>query len=132
MQTTHEDLLIEMKKLTDEKRATSNETILRQHSKDESHHSPVLPEVVVFPNSAKEVSSIVKFANEHRIPVVPFGVGSSLEGHCIPLQGGISINFQNMNQVVEVRPEDFLVKVQPGVTRTQLNQALKNTDCSFR
>ncbi|SDN39693.1 D-lactate dehydrogenase (cytochrome) [Fictibacillus solisalsi] len=131
MQATHEELLIEMKKLTDEKRATSNETILRQHSKDESHHSPVLPEVVVFPNSTEEVSSIVKFANEHKIPVVPFGVGSSLEGHCIPLQGGISINFQNMNQVLEVRPEDFLVKVQPGVTRTQLNQALKKYGLFF-
>ncbi|SFF15478.1 D-lactate dehydrogenase (cytochrome) [Bacillus sp. OV194] len=131
MPVLHEDLLIEMKKLTDEKRATSNETILQQHSKDESHHSPVLPEVVVFPDSASEISSILQYASEHQIPVVPFGAGSSLEGHCIPLQGGISINFQNMNKILEVREEDFLVRVQPGVTRTQLNQALKKYGLFF-
>lgn len=131
MNIAYEDLLIEMKKLTDENRATRNETILSQHSKDESHHSPVLPEVVVFPNSASEVSSIIQYANEHQIPVVPFGAGSSLEGHCIPLQGGISINFQNMNKILEVRQEDFLVRVQPGVTRSQLNLALKKYGLFF-
>ncbi|MDN4075615.1 FAD-binding oxidoreductase [Fictibacillus terranigra] len=131
MPVLHENLLMEMKKLTDEKRATSNETVLQQHSKDESHHTPVLPEVVVFPNSASEVSSILQYASNHQIPVVPFGAGSSLEGHCIPLQGGISINFQNMNKILEVREEDFLVRVQPGVTRTQLNQSLKKYGLFF-
>ncbi|MCK9909691.1 FAD-binding protein, partial [Microbacteriaceae bacterium K1510] len=60
-----------------------------------------------------------------------FGVGSSLEGHCIPLKGGISLDFQLMNQVIEIRPKDFLVRVQPGVTRTQLNQALKKHGLFF-
>ncbi|WP_425711792.1 FAD-binding oxidoreductase [Fictibacillus sp. Mic-4] len=131
MKIIHESLLLDMKKLTAEDRATMNETILEQHSKDESHHSPVMPDVVVFPISKEEVASILKFANVHQIPVVPFGVGSSLEGHCIPLKGGISIDFQLMNQVIEVRPEDFLVRVQPGVTRTQLNQALKKYGLFF-
>jgi D-lactate dehydrogenase (cytochrome) len=127
----HADLLLEMKKRTSEKRATQNETILRQHSSDESYHSPVLPDVVVYPSSAEEVCSIISFANEHRIPVVPFGAGSSLEGHCIPVKGGISLNFQEMSQILEIRPDDFLVKVQPGVTRTQLNLALKKHGLFF-
>jgi D-lactate dehydrogenase (cytochrome) len=127
----HADLLLEMKKRTSEKRATQNETILRQHSSDESYHSPVLPDVVVYPSSAEEVCSIMSFANEHRIPVVPFGAGSSLEGHCIPVKGGISLNFQEMSQILEIRPDDFLVKVQPGVTRTQLNLALKKHGLFF-
>lgn len=125
------DLLLEMTKRTSEKRATQNETILRQHSSDESYHSPVLPDVVVYPSSAEEISSIMSFANENKIPVVPFGAGSSLEGHCIPVKGGISINFQEMNQILEIRPDDFLVKVQPGVTRTQLNLALKKHGLFF-
>ncbi|MCM3717371.1 FAD-binding oxidoreductase [Fictibacillus phosphorivorans] len=120
-----------MKKRTSEKRATQNETILRQHSCDESYHTPVLPDVVVYPCSVEEISSIISFANEHKIPVVPFGAGSSLEGHCIPVRGGISLNFQEMNQILEIRPEDFLVKVQPGVTRTQLNLALKKYGLFF-
>jgi D-lactate dehydrogenase (cytochrome) len=127
----HADLLLEMKKRTSEKRATQNETILRQHSSDESYHTPVLPDVVVYPSSAEEICSIMSFANEHRIPVVPFGAGSSLEGHCIPVKGGISLNFQEMNQILEIRPDDFLVKVQPGVTRTQLNLALKKHGMFF-
>ncbi|MED1952068.1 FAD-binding oxidoreductase [Brevibacillus centrosporus] len=124
-------LLEDLKKITADDRATTNETMLEQHSKDESHHTPVLPDVVVFPTTKEEVSAILKYANEHRIPVVPFGVGSSLEGHCIPLKGGISIDFQQMNQVIEVRPDDFLVRVQPGVTRTQLNAALKKHGLFF-
>jgi D-lactate dehydrogenase (cytochrome) len=131
MNITQTDLLFEMKKRTSEKRATQNETILQQHSRDESYHTPVFPDVVVYPSSVDEVSSILSFANEHGIPVVPFGAGSSLEGHCIPVKGGISLNFQEMNQILEVRPEDFLVKVQPGVTRTQLNLALKKYGLFF-
>lgn len=131
MNIAQADLLLEMKKRTSEKRATQNETILRQHSSDESYHSPVLPDVVVYPSSAEEISSIMSFANENKIPVVPFGAGSSLEGHCIPVKGGISINFQEMNQILEIRPDDFLVKVQPGVTRTQLNLALKKYGLFF-
>ncbi|KZE69501.1 2-hydroxy-acid oxidase [Fictibacillus phosphorivorans] len=120
-----------MQKRTSEKRATQNETILWQHSRDESYHHPVSPDIVVYPESAEEISSILTFANEHKIPVVPYGAGSSLEGHCIPVKGGISINFQEMNKVLEIRPDDFLVRVQPGVTRTQLNLALKKYGLFF-
>jgi D-lactate dehydrogenase (cytochrome) len=131
LNTTKTDLLIEMQKRTSEKRATQNETILLQHSRDESYHTPVSPDVVVYPSTVEEISSIMAYANEHKLPVTPFGAGSSLEGHCIPVNGGISLNFQEMNEVVEVLPEDFLVKVQPGVTRTQLNLALKKHGLFF-
>ncbi|MDM5317609.1 FAD-linked oxidase C-terminal domain-containing protein [Fictibacillus sp. b24] len=131
MNIAHTDLLFEMQKRTSEKRATQNETILWQHSRDESYHHPVSPDIVVYPESAEEISSILRFANEHKIPVVPYGAGSSLEGHCIPVKGGISINFQEMNEVLEIRPDDFLVRVQPGVTRTQLNLALKKYGLFF-
>lgn len=125
------DLVSALQQLVDKERVTANETILEQHSHDESYHDPKLPEVVVFPETAEEVSRVMSFANEHDIAVVPFGVGSSLEGHTIPLKGGISIDFQLMNRVLEVRPGDFLVKVQPGVTRTQLNQELKKYGLFF-
>lgn len=110
---------------------STNETILEQHSKDESYHKPHKPDVVVYPKSTEEVSKVMKIAYEHNVPVVPFGIGSSLEGHPIPLNGGISIDFQLMNQIIEVRPEDFLVRVQPGITRTQLNEALKKYGLFF-
>ncbi|MBN8207767.1 FAD-binding protein [Bacillus sp. NTK071] len=108
-----------------------NATVLEQHSKDESYHTPHDPDVVVFPKTTEEVSKIIKTANDNQVPIIPFGLGSSLEGHVIPYHGGISIDFQMMNKVLEVRPKDFLVKVQPGVTRSQLNKELKKHGLFF-
>lgn len=112
-------------------RVSTNQTILEQHGKDESYHEPALPEAVVFPENADEVSQIVKIATKHKVPVIPYGVGSSLEGHVIPYQGGISIDFSLMNKIIEVRPDDFLVRVQPGITRTELNTELKKHGLFF-
>ncbi|KMY52784.1 2-hydroxy-acid oxidase [Bacillus sp. FJAT-27231] len=112
-------------------KVTVNETILEHHSKDESHFEPVLPDVVVFPASSEDVQKVVLFAKEHKIPVVPFGIGSGLEGHAIPVHRGISIDFSQMNQIIELRPEDLIVKVQPGVTRMQLNQELNKHGLFF-
>lgn len=121
----------ELKEITSESQVTVNQTVLELHSKDESYHTPHLPDVVVFPKNAQDVSNIMKYANENLIPVIPFGVGSSLEGHVIPYKGGISLDFQLMNQILEVRPNDFLVRVQPGVTRMQLNKELKKYGLFF-
>lgn len=110
---------------------TTNEVMLHQHGKDESYHEPHLPDVVVFPKTTEEVSAILAFANERSIPVVPFGLGTSLEGHIIPYQGGISLDMSLMNAVLEIRPDDFLVRVQPGVTRSQLNKELKKHGMFF-
>lgn len=110
---------------------SENPTILEHHSKDESYHQPVKPDIVVFPKSKKEISEIMKIACKYRIPVVPFGAGSSLEGHPIPVSGGISMDFQLMNNIIEIRQNDLLVKVQPGVTRKQLNKSLKKYGLFF-
>jgi D-lactate dehydrogenase (cytochrome) len=118
------NLVEKLKEILPEDRISTNETVRINHSKDESFHSPILPDVVVFPKNKQEVAEIVRFANEYEISVVAFGAGSALEGQAIPLNGGITIDFQEMNQIIEIKPEDLLVQVQPGVTRKQLNKEL--------
>jgi D-lactate dehydrogenase (cytochrome) len=120
-----------LRHLVGHEQVSVNPTMLEQHSRDESYHRPHTPDVVVFPRNAAEVSTVVKFAHSHRIPVVPFGMGTSLEGHVIPYRGGITLDFQRMNQILEIRPEDQLVRVQPGVTRSQLNKELKKYGLFF-
>ena len=120
-----------LQQLLSNEQVTTNEVLLEQHGKDESYHEPHLPDVVVFPKSSEEVSKVVAFANDNGIPVVPFGLGTSLEGHVIPYSGGISLDLSLMNAVLEVRSDDFLVKVQPGVTRSQLNKELKKYGLFF-
>lgn len=110
---------------------TVNQTVREYHSRDESYHEPCLPDVVAFPESARDVAAILKYANQHGVPVVPFGLGSSLEGHAIPVQGGVSLDMTRMNRVLEIRPDDFLVRVQPGVTKQQLNDALRRHGLFF-
>lgn len=108
-----------------------NETIKELHGRDESYHAMQLPDIVVFPETAEQVSNIMKLSQQYAIPIVPFGLGSSLEGHVIPEQGGITVDFSLMNKVLHVDAEDFLVTVQPGVTRTQLNKELKKHGLFF-
>src|SRR5690606_32263126 len=78
-----------------------------------------------------EVSRVMKIAGKHEIPIVPFGLGTSLEGHVIPYAGGITMDFSLMDKVLEIKPEDFLVRVEPGVTRSKLNQELKKHGLFF-
>ncbi|MGE5703705.1 MAG: FAD-binding oxidoreductase [Clostridia bacterium] len=125
------ELVMELAKLLSPQQVTANETMREQHGRDESYHEMKLPDVVVFPESAEDVQKVLAFAQEHRVPVVPFGLGSSLEGHVIPERGGISLDFQRMNRVLEIRPADFLVRVEPGVTRSQLNRELKQHGLFF-
>ncbi len=120
-----------LQEIVGEERVSVNETVLMNHSKDESYHEPANPDAVIFPHTTDEVSAILACANKHQIPVIPFGRGTSLEGHVIPYDGGICLDFSEMNQVLEVRPEDLIVKVQPGVTRTQLNKELRKHGLFF-
>lgn len=117
-------------KLSDQQ-VTINETVRAQHGKDESYHGEHSPDLVVFPNNTEQVSEVMAFANEHKIPVTPFGLGSSLEGHVIPYEGGISIDFTEMTDILEIRDKDLLVRVQPGITRTELNEKLKRYGLFF-
>ncbi|TMN22910.1 FAD-binding oxidoreductase [Lentibacillus cibarius] len=125
------ELVEALQKVLAADRVTMNETILEQHSSDESYHKAHLPDVVVFPENTAEVSEIMKLATYFDMPVVPYGYGSSLEASVIPHQGGITIDFANMASVLEVRENDFLVRVQPGVTRSQLEKELKKYGLFF-
>jgi D-lactate dehydrogenase (cytochrome) len=109
--------------LPDERRVVDGESVLDQHSRDLSQHEPRRPEVVVFPESAAEVARVLAFASAERVPVVPFGAGTSLEGHVIPLTGGISLSLARLDRLVALRPDELNVTVQPGLTRLALNAA---------
>lgn len=117
-------------KLTEEQVST-NQTVRELHGKDETYQKTSLPDIVVFPKSTEEVTHIMKVAQEFKTPVTPFGVGSSLEGHVIPYKNGMTIDFSLMNQILEIKESDLLVKVQPGVTREQLNKELKKYGLFF-
>jgi D-lactate dehydrogenase (cytochrome) len=97
--------------IPDEQRVNDGESVLDQHAADLSYHPPHRPDVVVFPESAAEVAAVLAYAHENRVPVVPFGAGTSLEGHVIPLHGGISLDLTRMSAVVALRPDDLTVTV---------------------
>ncbi len=101
---------------------SDGESILDLHAADFSLHPPRRPDLVVFPETADEVARVLAHANERRIPVVPFGAGSSLEGHVIPVRGGISLDMTRMNQILEISAGDLTASVEAGVTRMQLNR----------
>jgi D-lactate dehydrogenase (cytochrome) len=101
-------------------RVSDGESVLDQHAGDLSYHRPHRPDVVVFPESTEEVASVLAYADSAGVPVVPFGAGTSIEGHVIPLRGGISLDLSRMSRVLALRPEDLSVTVQPGLTRMQL------------
>jgi D-lactate dehydrogenase (cytochrome) len=109
--------------LPDERRVVDGESVLDQHAADLSYHPPHRPDVVVFPQSTAEVSAVLAYADGAGVPVVPFGAGTSLEGHVIPLQGGISLDLTRLDRIVAIRPEDLSATVQAGVTRSQLESA---------
>lgn len=94
------------------------------HGRDLSSHPAHLPEVVVWPSGREQVSQIAHLAHTHKIPLVGWGAGSSLEGNPIPLQGGIVVNFGRMNHIVKIHEQDFQITVQPGVLYKDMNKVL--------
>jgi D-lactate dehydrogenase (cytochrome) len=109
--------------LGDERRVSTSPSVLDQHGQDLSYHPHRAPDVVVFPQTTGEVAAVVAWANGERVPVVAFGAGTSLEGHVIPVHGGISLDLTRMDRVLEVRPDDLTARVQAGVMREALNRA---------
>jgi D-lactate dehydrogenase (cytochrome) len=112
-------------------RAVTAHAVREQHSHGEGLADAALPDVVVFPHSNEEVAAIVRLCHLARVPVIAFGVGTSLEGHVAALYGGVSLDLSQMNRLLEVNAEDLDCRVQAGVTREQLNAELKGTGLFF-
>jgi D-lactate dehydrogenase (cytochrome) len=112
-------------------RVSTSASVREHHSHGESWHAPGLPDVVVFPVSTEEVAAIVRVCAEHRRPIVPFGMGSSLEGHVNAIHGGVSIDLTRMTRVLRLSPEDLDITVEAGLTRLKLDAHLKNTGLMF-
>ena len=112
-------------------RFSCGESSRLQHGRDESVHEPQLPDGVVMAESTEEVALVVRLCAEQGVPIIPYGVGSSVEGHVLAPCGGISIDLSGMNRVIAIHAEDGDATVQAGVTRKQLNDALKGTGLFF-
>jgi D-lactate dehydrogenase (cytochrome) len=105
--------------------------VREQHGRDESPFDAPPPEAVVFCESTEEVAFVVGAAAEHRVPVIPYGAGSSLEGHLLAVQGGVSVDVSRMDRVLQFDADDLTVTVQAGVTRMQLNREIKDSGLFF-
>ena len=112
-------------------RCSTAAAVREQHGRDESPYPVMPPEVVLFCESTQDVADAVTLADAHRVPVIPFGVGSSLEGHLLAVQGGISLDLSRMTRIVRLNPEDLTVTVEAGVTREQLNREIRDTGLFF-
>lgn len=112
-------------------RVSTSQAVRDHHAKDESWHHPEAPDIVVFPHSTEEVAAVVKVCAEHEVPIIPFGAGTSLEGHVIAERGGVCIDLMQMDEVLQVNAEDLDCRVQPGVTRKQLNSYLRDSGLFF-
>ncbi|MFM7669094.1 MAG: FAD-binding oxidoreductase [Betaproteobacteria bacterium] len=112
-------------------RVSTSQAMREHHGRDESSYDPMLPDAVVFAQTIDDVAAAVQLCNQHRFPVIAYGTGTSLEGHILAVQGGLSIDLSQMNQVVALNAEDLTVTVQPGVTRKQLNAEIKDTGLFF-
>ena len=123
--------LIDALKARFAERCSTALVVREQHGRDESSFAAPPPAAVVFAESTQDVAAAVRLAGQYRVPVIPFGVGTSLEGHLLAIQGGISIDVSRMNRVLHINAEDLTVTVQPGVTRKQLNEEIKSTGLFF-
>jgi D-lactate dehydrogenase (cytochrome) len=124
------DLRAELEGLLGE-RFSLSPAVRAQHGKDESYHASAPPDAVAFARSTAEVQAIVKACARHRVPVIPFGTGTSLEGHVAALQGGVTIDLSQMNRILAVHEGDLDVQIEAGVTRKQLNAHLRDSGLFF-
>ena len=112
-------------------RLTTSRGVREHHGKDESYFPYAPPDAVVFPESTGEVRDIVDLCRRHRTPMIPFGVGTSLEGHVLAIHGGVCVDLSRMNKVLAVHEADLDAAVQAGVTRKQLNEHIRHTGLFF-
>ena len=112
-------------------RVSTSAAVREHHGKDESYFPYAPPDAVAFARSTEEVRDIVNICRAHRVPMIPYGVGTSLEGHILAVKGGVCIDLSLMNQVLAVHESDLDAVVQAGVTRKQLNEHIKHTGLFF-
>ncbi len=105
--------------------------VRQQHGRDESPFDVDPPDCVVYAESNEDVAAVLTLAHEHSVPVIPYGAGSSLEGHLLAVQGGVSLDVSRMNKILRVNAEDLTVTVQAGVTRNQLNAEIRHAGLFF-
>jgi D-lactate dehydrogenase (cytochrome) len=125
-----QSVLAELRALLGE-RVSVSAAVREHHGKDESYFPYAPPDAVVFPESTEEVRNIVDICRRHQVPMIPYGVGTSLEGHILAVHGGVCIDMSRLNQVLAVHEEDLDAVVQAGVTRKQLNEYIKHTGLFF-
>src|SRR2546428_559022 len=125
-----QSVVSELKALLGERVSTSA-AVREHHGKDESYFPYALPDAVVFAETTEEVRDVVNICRRHRVPMIPFGVGTSLEGHILAVNGGVTIDLSRMNAVLAVHEADLDAVVQAGVTRKQLNEYIKHTGLFF-
>ena len=112
-------------------RMSTVEAVRASHGRDESPFDPQLPDAVVFARNTEDVQAVIRLCGQYDVPVIPYGNGSSLEGHLLAVQGGVSIDLAEMNRVLSIHAEDLTVTVEPGISRKQLNAALRDTGLFF-
>ena len=120
----------ELKKIFKD-RFSQSESTRANYARGEDTYAPVLSQAVIFPENNEEVSKVLKLCNEHKIPVVPFGTGTSLEGNVLGNENGITISLEKMNKILNVNVSDFDCRVQANVTRKQLNEHLREDGVFF-
>lgn len=120
-----------LRSFVDPDRFSTGESILDLHSIDQSRHTPVRPEAVIWPVNESEIADILKYSNERLIPVTGWGAGSSLEGNPVPVEKGIVLDFSRMDRIIDIREEDFQADVEPGVIYKKLNKKLRHKGLFF-
>src|SRR5881296_4652875 len=125
-----QSVVSELKALLGERVSTSA-AVREHHGKDESYFPYALPDAVVYVKTTEEVRDVVNICRRHRVPMIAFGVGTSLEGHILAVNGGVTIDLSRMNAVLAVHEADLDAVVQAGVTRKQLNEYIKHTGLFF-
>ncbi len=124
-------MIAELKRLLSAEQVLNAPAVLEQHSRGESYDEAVLPEAVVYPETTEDVQKVMAYAFEHGVPVTPVAVNSSLEGQTVPLHGGVSLDLTRMNRILEFKPEDLLIVVQPGVTYPAVNDHTRRSGLFF-
>lgn len=131
MDTQSKQIVFEQLQALLQDRVIDNETTRNEHGVGFSYHACTPPDWVVYPSSAQEISEIVRICATHRIPIIPFGAGTSVEGHILAINGGVCIDLRLMNQILEINHADMYATIQPGVTRNQLDEALLGSGFFF-